>query len=72
MTLYTNSLPSRQLHVNNVNVNNRNTGLSCKISSKLTINTPERSQRRLSGVFIVNFEHISHVVLMFLLLILSR
>ena len=34
--------------------------------SKLTIQTPERR----SGVFIVNFEHISHLALMFLLLTL--
>ena len=31
-------------------------------------NTPERRQWRDSGVFIVNFEHISHLVLVFLLL----
>ena len=30
------------------------------------------SQWRRSGVFIVNFEHISHLVLVFLLLTLSR
>ena len=30
--------------------------------------TPERRQQRRSGVFGVNFEHISHVVLLFLLL----
>ena len=28
--------------------------------------------RRRSGVFIVNFEHVSHLVLVFLLLTLSR
>ena len=32
--------------------------------------TPERRRRR-SGVFIVNFEHISHLVLVFLLLTLK-
>ena len=31
--------------------------------SKLTIKTPERRQWLGSGVFIVNFEHISHLVL---------
>ena len=31
-----------------------------EICSKLTIKTPERRQWRRSGVFIVNFEHISH------------
>ena len=53
-------------------VNNRNTRTSCEICSKLTINTPKRRQWRRSGVFIVNFEHISHLVLVFLLLTLSR
>ena len=37
-------------------INNRNTGKKCEICSKL----------------IVNFEHISHLVLVFLLLLLSR
>ena len=50
-------------------VNNRNTRKSYEISSKLTIKTPER---RRSGVFIVNFEHISHLFLPSLLLTLSR
>ena len=53
-------------------VNNRNTRTRCEICSKLTINTPERRHWRRSGVFIVNFEHISHLVLVFLLLTLSR
>ena len=43
-------------------------GVKC---SKLTIKTPERSHWRRSGVFIVNFEHILHFVLVFLLLTLS-
>ena len=38
----------------------------------LTIKTPERRQLRRSGVFIVNFEHISNLVLVFLLLTFSR
>ena len=45
-------------------VNNRNTRARYEICSKLTIKTPERR----SGVFIVNFEHISHLVPVFLLL----
>ena len=45
-----------------VKVNNRNTRARCEICSKLTIKTPERCQWRRSGVFIVNFEHISHLV----------
>ena len=43
-------------------VNNKNTRTRCEICSKLTIKTPERCQWRRSGVFIVNFEHISHLV----------
>ena len=39
---------------------------------KLTITSPERRQWRQSGVFIVNFEHISHLVLVFILLTLSK
>ena len=53
-------------------VKNRNARVRCEICSKLTINTPERRQWRRSGVFIVNFEHISHLLLVFLLLTLSR
>ena len=53
-------------------VNNRNTRKRCEICSKLTIKTPEQRQWRRSGVFIVNFEHISHLALVFLLLTLSR
>ena len=39
--------------------------------SKSKIETPERRHWRRSDVFIVNFEHISHLVLMFLLLTLN-
>ena len=52
-------------------VNNRNTKTKCEICSKLTIKTPEQRQWRPSGVFVVNFEHISHFVLLFLLLTLN-
>ena len=38
---------------------------ACEIFSKLAIKTPERRQWRRSGVFIVNFEHVSHLVLVF-------
>ena len=41
-------------------VNNRNTRTRCEICSKLTI-----------SVFIVNIEHISHIVLVFALLTLN-
>ena len=52
-------------------VNNRNFGKWCEICSKLTIKTPERRHWRRFGVFIVNFEHISHLSLVFLLLTLN-
>ena len=39
---------------------------------KVNIKTPERRHWRRSGVFIVNFEHISYLVLVFLLLTLNR
>ena len=45
-------------------VNNRNTRTRCEICSKLTIKTT-------SGDFIVNFEHISHIVLVFLMITLN-
>ena len=51
--------------------NNRSTRTRCEICSKLTIKTPKRRHWRRSGVFIVNFEHISHHILVFLLLTLN-
>ena len=51
---------------------NKNKRKRCEICSKLITKTPERRHWRRSIVFIVNFEHISHLVLMFLLLALSR
>ena len=53
-------------------VNNSNTETRCEICSKLTIKTPVRRQWRRSALYIVNFEHISHFVLVFLLLTLNR
>ena len=45
----------------------------CEICSKLTTKeTQEWRQWRRSGVFIVNFEHISHIVLVFSLLALNK
>ena len=52
-------------------VYNKNTITRREICSKLTIKIPEERQCRRSGVFIVNFEHISHLVLVFPLLTLS-
>ena len=53
-------------------VNNRIIRTRCEIFSKLTIKTEERRQWRRSGVFIINFKYISHLVLVFLMLTLNR
>ena len=53
-------------------VNNRITRTWCEICSRLTIKTPEQPHLHCSGVFIVNFEHISNLFLVFLLLILNK
>ena len=50
--------------------NNRNTRARRERCSKLT-KTPERCYWRRSGVSIVNFKHISHFVIVFLLLTLN-
>ena len=47
-------------------INNRNTRTRCEIYLELTIKTAERRQWRRSGVFIINFEHISQHVLVVL------
>ena len=52
-------------------VNNRNTETWGEICPKLTIKAPERHRWSCSGVFIVNFEHISHFFLVFLVLTLN-
>ena len=56
------TLEAKFREVNNVNGRRR-----CEICSKLTMKTPCLF---LIGMFIVNFEHISHLVLVFILLIL--
>ena len=53
-------------------VKNRNNRTRCEICAKLTIKTSERCQWCCSGIFIVNFELISHLVVVFLLLTLNR
>ena len=50
-------------------VNNRNTRERCEICSRLAIKTPDG---RLSGISIANFEQISHLFLVFLLLTLNK
>ena len=52
-------------------VNNRNTRTRCEICLELTMKTPERRHWCRSSVFIVNFEHISYLFLLFLLLTLN-
>ena len=42
-------------------LSNTKTWKSCEISSKFTIETPERRQRRRSGVFVVDFDQISQM-----------
>ena len=54
-----------------IKVNNRNTRKTCEICSKLTIKTPERCQWRYFGVFIVSFEHMSHLALVSVLFTLN-
>ena len=51
-------------------VNNRNTKKS-EICSKLTIEH-QNDVRRLFGVFIANFEHISHLFLVFPIVVISK
>ena len=58
------------LKVNNKNTRKRVWNMF-KVS-KLTIKTPERRHWRSSGVFIVNFAHISQLFIVFLLLTLNK
>ena len=53
-------------------VNKKNSRKRSEICLKLIIKTPEPRFWRCSGVFIVNFGYISHVFLVFLLLILNK
>ena len=53
-------------------INNRNTRKKCEICSKLTIKMPEQHYWWRSGVFIVNFEYISQLFLVFPSLTLSK
>ena len=42
-------------------VNNGNMKTICKTCSNITMKKLEKRQKRCSGIFIVNFEHISHI-----------
>ena len=53
-------------------VNSRKTKTICETSSNSAIKTPEWLRRHRSCAFIVNFEQISHTVLVFTLLILNK
>ena len=61
-------LPSQNLPFT---VNNRNTRARCEICSNLAIKAPKRRNWRGSGDFIFNFDHISHLVLVFVFLPLN-
>ena len=52
-------------------VNNGDIRTMCEILSKLT-RKPKRRHWRLSDFFVVNFEHISHIVTVFPLLTLNK
>ena len=52
-------------------VNNRNTK-KCDRCSKVTIKTPEQHHGRRSGVFIVEFEYILRIFVVFLLITLNK
>ena len=67
----TNLTPQTPAGIYMFKVNNRNTKARCETCSNSTIKTTERLHWRRSGVFIVNFEHISHLALVFLLLTLN-
>ena len=53
-------------------VSKGNTKSISEICAKLTIKTPEWCQWRCCTVFIVNFEHISHIVLVFPLVTMKK
>ena len=52
-------------------VNIKNTRIMCEICSELTIKTSQQCQY-CSGIFIVNFEQISHIAQVVLLLTLNK
>ena len=58
--------------VANYKVSNGSTRETCEIGSKLTIETPGQRYWHLSGMLIVNFEHISFLVLVFVMLTMNK
>ena len=74
-TTFFSSASNFPFHTGNIylfKVSNRNTRKIYEICSKLTIKTPERRQRHRSSVFVVNFEYISRLFLVYLLLTLNK
>ena len=63
---------SKPAYIYLIKVNNGNTRKVSEICSELTIKTLERRYWRRSGVFIVNFEQILHIFLVFPLLALNK
>ena len=61
-----------QVNIHLFKVNNRNARKMCEICSTLAIKTPEQRHWHCSSVFSVNFEHISHLFLVFLLFTLNK
>ena len=53
-------------------VNSRNTRTSWEVCSRLIVKTPDQHHWRCSCIFIVNFEQMPYLVLVFLLVTLSR
>ena len=53
-------------------VSNGNIRIVCEVCLKSTTKTPERGHCRLSGISVINFKQISHIVLVFPLLALSK
>ena len=65
-------LPAYTANIYLIKINYRNNRKRFEICSELTLKPPERRQWRRSKVFIVNFEHISHLFLVFLLFTLKK
>ena len=61
-------VPSYTANIHLLKVNNRNTRKRYEICWKLLIKTVERRHCHRSSVFIINFEHISNLLLVLLLL----
>ena len=61
-----------KMGMNLIKVNSGNSRTIREICSKLSIKAPKRHHGRRSGVFIVTFEQIPNIVLVFLLLTLNK